>query len=69
MINPAAHSAAQQKDAELQQILVRGGQLPPLFCVPVLVKVHCSVTHVETTLPLHGTHDKQMRFAYAWAPT
>ena len=39
VINPAAHSAAQQKDAELRQILARGGQLPPLFCVPVLVKV------------------------------
>ena len=39
VVNPAAHAAAQQKDLQLQQLTATGGQLPPLFCVPILVKV------------------------------
>jgi len=63
VINPAAHSAAQQKDAELQQILVRGGLLPALFCVPILVKVelHHGTCPSQTAIEHHC--DKHTRHA------
>jgi hypothetical protein len=58
VVNPAAHAAAQQKDLQLQQLLADGGQLPPLFCVPILVKVRVSIHEyvvVLKQLSIHST--------------
>lgn len=46
-LNPSALSDAAAKDQELMQYMESGEELPPLFCVPTLVK--------DLYVPFHRT--------------